>query len=199
MTHLTDEELVDLLDGALPDQRRAHLRSCGACREQAESLGTLLGEVAAVDVPEPSPLFWDHLSRRVADAVDEPLPAPRGWPGWLFRPASAWAAAVTSLALVAALSFSTRPTSQPGIGGAPNPSDARQHATAIAAEPDDIDADEGWALVRSLADEVGWDEAHAAGLSPGPEAAERIALELSSREQSELALLLQAELKRPGA
>lgn len=199
MTHLSEEELVDLIDGALADQRRAHLRDCRACQGQAEALGALLARVTEVAVPEPSPLFWDHLSRRVADAVATPEPAGGAWLGWLARPASAWAAGLASLALVAALSWSARPGSGPEPGTAPVPPVSVQQAeVAGSSDPDDIEADEAWALVRSVADEVGWDDAHAAGLSARPGAAERMALELSSREQSELALLIEAELKRPG-
>jgi hypothetical protein len=61
-----------------------------------------------------------------------------------------------------------------------------------------IENDAAWALVRSLADQVEWDEAHEAAISARPDAAERLTAELTSREQSELAQLLQRELKRPG-
>jgi hypothetical protein len=152
-----------------------------------------------VDVPEPSPLFWEHLSRRVADAVATPAPVRRPWLGWLSQPSSAWAAGLAALALVAGVSISTR------LGAPPDPTTGTalpvvaQQVEAPPVEPDDLEGDEAWALVRSIADEVGWDEAHAVGLSARPGAAERMALELTSREQSELAGLIEAELKRSGA
>ena len=51
------------------------------------------GGVAEVEVPEPSPLFWDHLSARVRDAVAaEPArrwwSGVRSWPRWLMPAAS---------------------------------------------------------------------------------------------------------------
>ena len=63
---------------------------------------------------------------------------------------------------------------------------------------DDIEQDEAWGLVRTVADEVPWDATQAAGIAPRPGSAERMALEMSAREQSELARLLETELKRPG-
>ncbi len=61
---------------------------------------------------------------------------------------------------------------------------------------DDIEADDAWAVVRNVADQIEWDDAHDAGISTRPDAAERMAAELSRREQSELARLLEHELKR---
>ena len=61
---------------------------------------------------------------------------------------------------------------------------------------DDIDADDAWAVVRNVADQVEWDDAHDAGISTRPDAAERMTAELTTREQSELARLLQRELNR---
>ena len=53
--------------------------------------------------------------------------------------------------------------------------------------------------MRTVADDVEWDEAQAAGLSARPGSAEHAALALTAAEQSELAQLLAAELKRAGA
>src|SRR5213594_321234 len=51
----------------------------------------IIAALRQVDVPEPSPLFWDHLSQRVREAVaNEPPPAP----GWMNRLNVAWAAGV---------------------------------------------------------------------------------------------------------
>jgi hypothetical protein len=67
MTHLSPEELLDIAEGAQPQP--VHLASCDTCRQEIADLRALMGVVADVDVPEPSPLFWDHLSSRVKDAV----------------------------------------------------------------------------------------------------------------------------------
>jgi hypothetical protein len=63
---------------------------------------------------------------------------------------------------------------------------------------DDLNADEAWAIVRTLADEVNWGEAdaHEAGIAPGPGWANRAALSLNAAELDELARLLETELER---
>ena len=207
MTHLSEAEFIDLLEDALPPVRRAHIHDCAACRAQAATIGAVvsrLTESGGGSVPEPSPLFWDHLSLRVRDAVAE---APRAsWRerGWWW-PGTAWVTGLASVALAVALSHAVLPRAPlappPAVAlrSTSAPAAARARTADIGAEPtDDIEADEAWALVRSVADQIEWDEAHDAGISARPDAAERMTLELSTREQSELAHLLQRELRRPG-
>ena len=213
MRHLSDDEFVDLLDDALPPARRAHLQNCVACRAQASAMDAVLAravesrggvthgaEKNAADVPEPSPLFWDHLSARIRDAVARP--ATPTWRDRVRWPATAWAAGLASVALAVAVSHTMlprAPLTTPPSSVARSAAAALRTTAAPAAEPaDDIEADEAWALVRSMADQLGWDDAHEAGISTRPDAAERLTLELSTQEQSELARLLQRELKRSG-
>ena len=68
-THLTDSELVDLAEDTLDPRRAAHVETCEGCRAQGTALRVLLRDTAGVAVPEPSPLFWDHLSARVREGV----------------------------------------------------------------------------------------------------------------------------------
>src|SRR5688572_11533457 len=100
MSHLSRDERLLALDGALDAARQAHLGSCASCRTDVETLGGVLARVRAVDVPEPSPLFWDHLAARVGDAIArEPAPvADRG--GWSRR--LAWAAVAVAIAAAGA-------------------------------------------------------------------------------------------------
>ena len=100
MSHLSRDERLLALDGALDGTRQAHLAGCPACRTDVETLGGVLARVRAVDVPEPSPLFWDHLAARVGDAIArEPAPVPdRGW----WSPRLAWAAAAVVIAAAGA-------------------------------------------------------------------------------------------------
>src|SRR5262245_65690493 len=102
MTHLTESELVDLVDGLLPAGRATHLTECEACRSEADSMRAVLSRAAASDVPEPSPLFWSHLSDNVRHAVAELAIERGGWFGWL-RPGRAWAAAAALATLVLAV------------------------------------------------------------------------------------------------
>ena len=74
MSHLTPEEFVDAVDGTLgplSDDRLRHLKGCVRCRDELTSLGVTLRDTRAADIPEPSPLFWDHLSRRVRERISK--------------------------------------------------------------------------------------------------------------------------------
>jgi hypothetical protein len=88
--HLDDVELFAALDGSLAADRMAHVKSCDACRRELDEARQFLGRVTAAGVPEPSPLFWDHFSRRVRQATLE-LPQPRhsSWAGWTSLAATA--------------------------------------------------------------------------------------------------------------
>src|SRR5438132_12929430 len=67
--HLTPDDLVDLADGTRPESSAPHLASCATCRAQLNEMRAMMSAVADVDVPEPSPLFWNHFSQRVHEAV----------------------------------------------------------------------------------------------------------------------------------
>src|SRR3984893_7570781 len=106
-THLSPQDLIDLAEGFRDEWSAPHLRGCGTCQRELAELRRVMSVVAEVAVPEPSPLFWDHLSRRVREAVaaDEGLHKGSwlgGWSLWKVAPLSALAVA----ALVAALVFS---------------------------------------------------------------------------------------------
>src|SRR5262245_1608186 len=109
MQHLSGDALVDLVEGLVSEADVPHLASCDRCRDQLAGLRamrTLAAEKEVVDVPEPSPLFWDHFSARVREAVASEPPPPDGWwrrvwswPG-VMAPESAVAAVVVVLAVV---------------------------------------------------------------------------------------------------
>ena len=69
MRHLTTEQLVDLAEGAEAESSTEHLRSCGECRRRITDLRRTISAVVEVETPEPSPLFWEHFSTRVSDAI----------------------------------------------------------------------------------------------------------------------------------
>jgi hypothetical protein len=111
MNHLSRDERLLALDGALGDTRQAHLAACRACRTDVESLRRVLARVRALDVPEPSPLMWDYLAARVGEAIarePRPVPAESGW--WSPRRV---AAAVAVVAAAATTGVLTRPTPTP--------------------------------------------------------------------------------------
>lgn len=104
--HLSSDELIDALEAPLGHERQQHLDGCERCRAQFAELRRLAAHVRdAGDVPEPSPLFWEHFRARVHAAVDlEPARAGRrAWTGWRA------VAAVAGVAVAVLLAVSVRP------------------------------------------------------------------------------------------
>lgn len=198
MTHLTPAEFVDLLDGSLEEARAAHVRGCRTCAAQADDLRRTLAD-AAMPAHEPSPLFWEHFSARVSNAIrHEPFPAPGvSWTTWLRRPAFSLslAAAVIALATLAAV-LNRQPI--PGVE-APAPAADVGARGAEWENPELLDHEDAWAVLSAAVEDIPWDEAQEAGLSPGPGAAAKALVELTAEERAELASLLQEEMQRPGA
>lgn len=102
MTHLTDEQLNEYLDGVLAGAEKtaveAHLRQCASCRAQLQELQIVfaaLDEVAAVELPVD-----------VETAVLQNLPTTAPTPTWV------WALITVELAAAAAMIWALRPTAQ---------------------------------------------------------------------------------------
>ena len=208
MTHLTDVEFVDLVDGTLAPARARHLDACESCRASASAIRETLSRAANAEIPEPSPLFWDHFSARVQEGVRAESVAPSGWFGWAQSATMKWAmsGALLTLLLVAVVWRASAPR--------PGSSASEPIATASSTGPADPDAfdpdlDEAWALVRTVADdvardtpasdEIAWDEVATEGFGVRPGAVEHAIVALTGDERSELLRLLQAETKQPGA
>jgi hypothetical protein len=196
MSHLTDAEIVDFLDGVLPASRAEHMDDCPRCQAQADDARAMLVAVADLDADVPSPLFWEQFSARVRDAVGaESARAERRWDAILFNPALRWATAA-SLAVLVMLGALWHATSQPP----PTPSTPSPAALAVEPPPvDDVDQDEAWAVVRSAARDLVWEDMASEGLAVRPGHSEQALDELSAAERAELARLLEEELKRNGA
>jgi hypothetical protein len=98
MKHLSSDQIVDLVEGVRAESAEPHLRSCVVCRDQLEELRAAMSLAADVDVPEPSPLFWNHFSARVRDAVaGEGAPRAAAWNWRLTLAAGAVAAVVLAV------------------------------------------------------------------------------------------------------
>ena len=70
--HLTDELLLDALEGAAGDEARAHLAECAACARRVDEAREGLALLADADVPEPSPLYWASFRRQVESRLASP-------------------------------------------------------------------------------------------------------------------------------
>jgi len=192
MSHLSPDTFVDLLDGTTREDAVPHLATCDVCRRELESLRATWHAAADADVPEPSPLFWDHLSARVASAVaaeGTSKPAPWWRLGWSWNMAGLVGAAAAAV-LVAVLVRPFNPA-------APEMTTIAPSAVATVVGQADTLApladDESMALVADLASELDWDGVSEMGLAAEGGAARAVA-ELDDAERVELRRLLAEEL-----
>lgn len=193
--HLSSDELIDLAEETRVRDSAPHLDACDACRRQFAELRAAMSAAGTFEVPEPSPLFWDHLAERVREGVRaEGVPEPRSGFG-----ASAWRRVAYPLVggALAGLLFAAMLTVR---GGDPRVPAGRQNRTAssapVAAEA--ADDDPSLTLVVDLTADMDLDTARAAGLTADGNA-EHAVTHLNDAELRQLQRLLQTALARPGA
>jgi hypothetical protein len=219
--HLNTEELVDIAEGARPEGAAPHLAACEACRAQLRDLRAMLSAAQAVEVPEPSPLFWDHLSARVRTAVTaEQAAQPRRSSRWYqasegesasgterLLAARAYAFAAVAAGVLIAVAVSSRVQAPapavppPPIGVAvPPPSIAAAQTDPGAELLTDVapESDPSLTLVATMTDDVDLETAREAGLAPRG-SAEHAVTHMSDGELRELGRLLREEMARSGA
>ena len=194
MTHLSELEIVDQIEGALPPARAAHIADCSVCRAKIEQITDALARAHEVDIPEPSPLFWEHFSSRIRNEIAE-APEP-GSSGLSWAQTVSWQWLVGSLVVALLLGagawrLTTRAPDTPATVASTAPLNTEDSSSV---DPG-TDADQAWALVQSLADEVEWSDSVTADLAVRPGWVERAALDLTSEERQELLRLLQAETR----
>jgi hypothetical protein len=208
--HLNAEALVDIAEGTRPESAAPHLAACERCRAQVRELRAMMSAVQDVDVPEPSPLFWDQLSSRVSAAVEGDADA-RLQPSryvWL-KPSrhGVWPAlgAVAACLLIAVALGSRVLAPAPVLPPLPSGVTVRPPVAAADASigPELIrdvtsDDDASLTVVASLTDGVDMETAREAGLAPRG-SAEHAVTHMSEGELRELGRLLQEELTRSGA
>jgi hypothetical protein len=203
--HLNAEQLIDVAEGTSAESGMPHLAACEACRAQLRELRAMMAAAQAVDVPEPSPLFWDQLSSRVRQAVTADPAAPRlhGARGFvdvvaaLVRTRAFLAGTAIAAGLLLAIALGSRPPLPAPAGRSPVVSVAE--ATAAPELLGDVTPDDAsLTLVASLTDGVDMETAREAGLAPRG-SAEHAVTHMSEGELRELGRLLQEELTRSGA
>jgi len=204
MSHLSRSEIVDLVEETLPQERAAHLDLCAACRDEFETIRAALRDVEAVDVPDPSPLFWEHLQARVREGVAN-APRRSAW-DWLrvrgFAPLPAALVAVLVVgfaisgglmrgrwALVGGPSEPALGPSTPGLAAI----DLQDQGISVVLDSGDAEV---WAVLTDAAADVAFEDAHAAGMHVYPATIDRAVQNMSPDELNELGRLLQSELKR---
>jgi hypothetical protein len=205
--HLTEVELVDLVEATRAEASAPHLASCERCRRQLQEMRSLMAAAAAVQVPEPSPLFWDRLSDRVRQSVAAERDAPRRW--WhemmpwrrLLIPASAVAAA--AILVVTAMTPRVRAPGAPiastaAIQPGPAPAPAPAASGVLNDGFEDAADDESLTLVADLSAALNIDPATDTNLAPSG-SAEHAVTHLNDDELRELQQLLKQELASSGA
>jgi len=200
MRHLTTEQLVDLAEGIEAESSIEHVRSCGDCRRRITDLRGTMAAALEVEAPEPSPLFWEHFSARVSDAIESDGGS-RGAARhgglylacarvaeWLGRPLVAIGASAMVVAVTALLLPANRP------GPAPIMSDPVAVTAEAPGETAPSADDPSLSLVADLAADLDWESAREAGLTTHIGVDDDALAVLTSGERGELRRLLQGEL-----
>ena len=213
MRHLTSGQFVDLAEGTRDETSVPHLAACEVCRRQLADLRLMLASAGSSpvddvddvdngnDVPEPSPLFWDHLSARVRNAVaNEGAPRRASWLWSWPRVTIAGVAGAFAVALVA-LSVHV---ATPGLKitlGTKTPAVLPPPVAQLAPlEPLGSADDPSLSLVAEYGDTLDWDEMREQmAVATHTGGTEQTVTYLNGGERQELRKLLKEELARPGA
>jgi hypothetical protein len=139
MTHLDPAHLVDLLESRGTSAAAAHVDRCEHCRSQLASLRATIEVISTDDIPDPSPVYWDHFASRVNERIDAPV---SGWTAWTRRPAFAAALACASVLLVLFLGARAFQITHVG-GGIPSPATTGQQPDRQSTSVQSVAADEG--------------------------------------------------------
>ena len=108
--HDVRENLIELLaEGQADPALAAHVKECGNCARELESLRKTMALLDEWEAPEPTPYF---LTRLQAHVRDEQGKKPEGWLAWLRQP---WLATALATILVAggAVYLGVQPPEQP--------------------------------------------------------------------------------------
>ena len=195
MWHLSSEALVDLAEGTQPEQAFPHLATCARCREELIALRLVRSTAADTDVPEPSPLFWDHLSERIHEAVRSDRPASgRRWTA----PWASWRSValggVAGLVFVVVLGWEI--VARRGVDRGTLSVVARASDRQVDTQSEN---EAPFTFVVDLAESLDWETAAEAGLTTRRGMIDDTLTELSSDERLELQRLLNEALSKPGA
>jgi hypothetical protein len=190
MNHLSPSEFVDFVEGTLDAERGSHAERCESCRRSGEELRRVFEASAARgDMPEPSPLFWEHFSARVREAVAQETVSAPGWMAW--RPAFVAIAALAIFVTAGSLIMRPAPVALPSATGV---ADVTGSEPVFEIAPDANT--EAWEVLTAAAADLEWDEAREAGMGVQSAVLDRAVQRLSADELTELGRLLQSELKR---
>jgi len=198
MRHLSVEEFVDAVEGVLPERRAAHVEGCAHCREHVAAARAALVSLRDADMPEPSPLYWQHLSARIHDSVANDR-IDSGWRvalAGLFGGRDLVPAVSSALLIVVVLAGGVLMRGRGTTVLAPAPSVATTGSDVSVANG--IEDSEVWQVLTSAASDMPLDDAHAAGMAVQAGAIDGAVQRMSPDELNELGRLLQSELRGSG-
>jgi hypothetical protein len=191
--HLSAGELLDLAEGIADERSFPHLGSCGDCRAQLQDARAALALVNVVEVPEPSPLFWDRLSARIHDAVAAERrsgnAARKQWRRWQL------AAPIAAAAVIVIAAVSVVPRMTRTVPAGPTPAVAVDASASVLDPP--IGDDASLSFVADLASDLDWEGAAQAGFAARADAVDGVLPTLSASETAELQRLLTEALAQP--
>lgn len=95
--HLSDDAVIDALDGRLDAASVHHLQACPECRAAVEEMREDWDSVREADMPEPSPLYWDAFRAQVGRRIDHESRILRYWRAGAGLAAAAAVAAIVML------------------------------------------------------------------------------------------------------
>jgi len=182
--HLSSDEFVDALDGALDPIRRPHLDSCERCqRELSDMQGLLTSVSSAPDPPEPSPLFWEHFSRRVQAAVSATSASRPRWWQVSWRPMLAIGSVVAAVVLTIVV--------RDNVGS----SKVSPASSVTTAGESPLAADEELMnFVADVTSSMPYEEIQQAA-APTADATDAMVAQLTPKERAELVRLLKAQMR----
>ena len=150
-SHLEDDVLLDVIEGAASVEATRHAGECAECAGRMAEARAGLALADGAEAPDPSPLFWDAFRRRVASAI-EAEPRPRRFGGF-FVPALLAAAAM--IAVVTFLPIEPGPAvAPPALPAASSALPAVDESAGVdAASAEDLECLDVAACVAGLTDE----------------------------------------------
>ena len=213
MAHLTPERLVDLAEGTELERAVPHLGECEVCRRALAELRATIADAAGpvipvindiTDVPEPAPLFWDQLSARVRDAVEE---EEQGTPDaswaerWLRPRVSLPILAAVAGVVIVAVVASRRPGAPNLLPAVPLPiAENAQLPSLPPLEPLGASDDPSLGLLADYGTTLEWDDMRAGmALATHVGGSDEVVIALSTEERQELQRLLEEEMTQPSA
>lgn len=142
--HLSEEKLLDMVEGTADAAARRHVAECPACGGRVAEAGKGLITAEQADVPEPSPLYWEAFRQQVGRRIDsEPI-------GRSVRVRFLPALAALAATVAVAIALNVRGP-QPGAPPTPAPAQRLPAWTPLPASEDDI----GLSVIEALAPSAG--------------------------------------------